>query len=371
MFIISNVGAIRLILIFFLTFLGGCQDGKTNAKPPELIRPAKVTQVMPFEPNQTRYFPATIEPTVDAMLAFRVNGELAQLHVVAGQSVQAGDVLAQLDDQDFILQLQQAQARFDLTLSKYNRAKSLRQQQLISSSDFEEATAQYDIVLSQLDMAKQNLKYTKITAPFSGTVAQVMIENYEFVQAKQPIMELQGREQVDVSIEVPENLMARLPKNNDGKLYQPKLVLDAAPDQSYYVTFKEHDISPNKVTRTYRVVFSLDVPDDINLLAGMTGQLVVELNKVLAPATNRLLVPVEAVFVPNQFAGQDRHFVYRLDIKNRAQLVEVKVIKLGQRGAQVIPVNEGLAIGDLIISAGSHFITEGQTVRPWIRERGL
>lgn len=360
------------VCLAMLNLISGCAEQQdVGNKVVELIRPAKVTLVKTSNDNAVRYFPATIEPTLDAMLAFRINGELATLNVVGGQAVEQGEVLAKLDDEDFILQLKQAQAKYDLALSQHTRAISLFADKLISQATFDESLAQLDIALAQLDVAKRNTQYTKILAPFAGTVAQVFIENYEFVQAKQPIIELQGREQVDVSIEVPESLMARLPKTDDGKLYQPSLILDAVPDKQYKVMFKEHDITANKTTRTYRVVFTLNVPQDVNLLAGMTGQLMVELDKVMAQRSEALVVPISAIFVPNQFAGQKKQFVYRLDRENRVQLVEIDVIKIAQHGTQIKAVNDDLKAGDKIIAAGSHYINPGQVVRPWLRERGL
>lgn len=358
--------------IFCLTLTGCGEKNEKQTANTQLSRPAKVAVVKPHSDNTIRYFPATIEPTVKAQLAFRVNGELAALNVVAGQNVQFGDVLAELDDKDFTLQVKQAQAKYDLSLSQFNRAKSLFKDKLVSSSVYDEAAAQFDIAQAQLEGAKRNLQYTMITAPFSGTVAQMFIENYEFIQAKQPIIDLQGREQVDISIDVPEQLMVRLPKNEDGKLYQPLLFLDAAPEKSYRVTFKEHDITANKATKTYRVVFSLNAPADLNLMSGMTGKLAVELDKVLNTHNTALLVPIEAVFVPNQFAGQNKQFVYKLDAKMKTTLVEINVSKIAQHGAEITPVDpSALKVGDQIIAAGSHFLTVGQQVRPWVRERGL
>lgn len=366
------------VAVFICCWLGlfslsACHDAvPTQEQTTEIVRPAKIVVVKPHADNNIRYFPATVEPTIDAQLAFRVNGELAFLHVLPGESVQQGDVLAQLDDSDFKLQVKQAKAKYDLSLSQFNRAQSLIADKLVSSSVYDEAQAQLDISKAQLDVAKRNLEYTKITAPFAGTVAQLFIENYEFVQAKQPIMELQGRNKIDVSIEVPEQLMARLPNHANGKLYQPSLILDAVPEQPYRVTFKEYDITANSMTKTYRVVFTLDAPKDVNLLSGMTGKLAVELDKVMNKHNDSLLVPIESVFVPNQYAGQQKHFVYKLDSKSRAELVEIKVKKVVKYGAEVVALEKSkLQVGDSVVAAGSHFIEPGQKLRAWVRERGL
>ena len=103
--------------------LSGCSE--QNKDPNETVkqpRPAKVTTVQAAAGETLKTFPATVEPSLYAHLAFRVNGEIAELPVVAGQEVVKGQVLAKLDDKDFVVQQKQAQAKFNLTSSQFNRA---------------------------------------------------------------------------------------------------------------------------------------------------------------------------------------------------------------------------------------------------------
>ncbi len=367
--VIEWIMRVIALIVASLLLLGCSEPEQTQQK--EVLRPAKIAKVLPASGSNIKSFPATVEPTFDAQLAFRVNGEVAERLVVAGQKVTKGTVLARLDDKDFKLQVKQAQAKYDLTLSQYKRSVKLFDEKLIAQSVLDEAKAQLDIDDAQLDVAKTNLKYTVITAPFDGVIAQLHVEPFEFVSAKEPIMELQGRDLVDVAIQVPEELMARIPKNAESNPYQPTLVLDAIQNRQFKVTLKEHDITPNPTTKAYKVVFVMQAPEDVNVLAGMTGSLIVELDRVLGTSNEELLVPVEAVFLPNKFAGQDKHFVYKLGSDNKAQLVEVTVVKMNQQGALIRPVAGELNLADTVIAAGSHLIDEGQEVKPWSRERGL
>lgn len=363
----NRIAAITLVTLVTI----GCSSEKQEGLPQEIVRPAKIAQVTSSTGEPVRYFPATVEPTLDAQLAFRVNGELANIQVVAGQEVEKGQVLAALDDTDFELQAKQARARYDLTLSQYNRSKKLFESKLVSSSVYDEAKAQLDIAEAQLDSAKTNLQYTQLVAPFAGTVAQLHVENFEFVQAKQPIMELQGRDTIDVAIEVPEALMAQIPHPSKGHEYQPELIFDAKPDVSYKTTLKEHDITPNPATKSYKVVFSLPTPEDINVLSGMTGKLAVEMKKVLLNQDATLLVPVEAVFVPNEKAATGKQFVYRLKPDSTVELTEVEVVRVTQKGAEIKVAANSVALGDKVVAAGSHYLQNGQKVREWTVERGL
>lgn len=364
---------VNTLTLASVSLLFACSESSTNLEPfKELIRPVKVAEVVSTNGNNIKTFPATVEPTQIAHLTFRVNGEIEKLLVVAGEHVIKGQLLATLDDRDFSLQLKQAQAKYELSKSQFSRSKKLFKEQLISSSAFDEAKAQLDIAEAQLNVAQTNLKYTSVVAPFDGIVAQLNIEQYEFVQAKQPIMELQGRKQVDIAIQVSENVMAKLPKSAESNEYQPTFILDVNPDRKFKVKLKEHDITPNPATKSYKVVFAMDSPEDINVLAGMTGDLIVEMDQVLEVKNAYFSVPVESIFLPNEFAGQNKTFIYKLNAANKTVLTEVEVIKINNDSATIKPtVVDELNIGDLVVATGSHLISNGQQVKPWSRERGL
>jgi len=360
-----------IALIVASLLLLGCTDTKSTQESEPTVRPAKTAQVELASGATLKTFTATVEPSQNAQLAFRVNGEIANQLVVAGEEVTKGQLLAKLDDKDFKLQVKQAKARFDLSLSQFERAKKLFKDNLIASSAFDEVQAQLDIAEAQLESAKRNLDYTELKAPFDGVIAQIHVETFEFIQAKQPIMELQGRKSIDVAVQVPEDLMARVPRSKGTTTYQPTLILDAQPQTEFKVTYRENDITPNPATKSYKVVFSFVPPKDINVFAGMTGKLLVELDKLIDVPTDVFLVPVEAVFLPNKFAGQDKHFVYKLNQQNQTVLTQVSLEKMTQQGALIKAIDGNLSVSDTVIAAGSHLISEGQTVKPWSRERGL
>ena len=357
--------------------LSGCtKEEKDLEIPSNTVRPAKLAQVKQVSGDTIRTFPATVEPSTYAHLAFRVNGEIAEIKVVAGQNVNKDDVLAVLDDRDFIIQHKQAQARFKLSSSQFERADKLLKEKLISSAEYDQIKAELDIASAQLDAAKNNLKYSVIKAPFSGIVAHTNVEAFEFVQAKQPIMELQGRETIDVVIQVPEQLMIKLPKSTKAQTYQPTLIFDGNQQNKYKVTLKEHDIIPNPATKSYQVVFSLPTPEDINVLPGMTGALEVELDKLLASDINALIVPISAVFVPNSKVQDSQatntQFVMKVRKDMSTELVAVEVVETRQSGMVIKALEAGKLIsGDKVIAAGPHLLVEGQSVSEWKQERGL
>lgn len=373
----SNISAVKstsaLGVTAFIVLLSGCTEPtQVNEAEEPSVRPAKIAQVLASGGDTLKTFPATVEPSLYAHLAFRVNGEINSLPVVAGNTVKKGQTLAELDNRDFVVQQKQAKAKFDLTASQFKRAQQLIKENLISSSEFDQLKAEVDIAEAQLDAATNNLAYSTLKAPFDGVISNINVESFEFIQAKQPIMEIQGRNKIDVAIQVPEQLMVQLPTTNKTESYKPNLIFDAAPDKKYQVSLKEHDISPNSATKSYTVIFTLPTPQDINVLPGMTGTLEVELNKLLNTDESLLVVPISSVFVPNEHASSQTKFVYKVLANMSTKLVAIEVIETKQKGLIVRPAIQGeLTSSDKVIAAGPHLIPEGTVVSEWVQERGL
>lgn len=349
-----------------MVLLSACQDKAVENEHVDIVRPVKLFTVDGLSKENLRHFPAEVVANQGSYLAFRVSGELLQFPVLAGQHVEKGQLLAKLDPKDFQLQFEERKARYELALSQLSRVEALNKQGVASQAELDQAKANKEVAESALKIAKTNLENSELRAPFSGTVAKVFVKNFENIQAKQNILRLETRDLMDVVIQVPEKLVARVDKDTD---YQPSVTFDGFPDKAYKLTVKEWDTQADPITLTYKVVFSLPVPKDFNLLAGMTGHVYIDLNKITAGQQAAHIVPVESVFSePNQ-SLKDNAYVWVYN--NETQTVQKQAVMVGKLHQHGIEVTDGLEKGQIIVAAGVHHLEEGLKVRPWQKERGL
>ncbi|BBN83291.1 acriflavin resistance protein [Pseudoalteromonas sp. A25] len=353
-------------ILMLLALLLGCQDKESSQVELEPLRPVKLVTVANSDASDIRSFPAEVVANQGSYLAFRVNGELMEFPVLAGQEVSKGQLLAKLDPEDFQLQLEQRQAQFELASSQLARLESLYKKSIASKSEYDQALANKQVAESALKIAKTNLQNSELRAPFSGTIAKVFVKNYENVVAKQNILRLETRDMMDVVIQVPEKLVARVDKEFD---YHPSVVFDGFPDKSYELTIKEWDTQADPATLSYKVVFTLPIPKDFNLLAGMTGHVYIDRNKVTHGAKKKLYVPISAVFSERTETIADNAYVWVYD--ESTQLLHKRAVLIGKMHHQDIEVTSGLNGGEIIVGAGVHHLKEGLKVRPWTKERGL
>jgi macrolide-specific efflux system membrane fusion protein len=140
-----------------------------------------------------------IKPMVGAevKVGSRISGVVKRLRANIGDYVQAGQIIAELDDSELqarfnqnLAALAKAQADLNLARSAFERTQSLRQKQLVSDQEYEQAEssmitakAQFNQAEANLDYAKVQLSYTKIYSPTSGVIASVSTQEGETVSA--------------------------------------------------------------------------------------------------------------------------------------------------------------------------------------------
>lgn len=351
-----------LLAVSFALILTACTEPEVATGPEEIVRPAKIFQVKDISQQYMRNFPAEVEAHQGSFLAFRVNGQLSELKVLPGQKVEKDQLLARLAPEDFQLQVDDREARFELAKSQFNRTEKLLKQNLASEAQYDEARANMLVAESVYKKALTDLQYTELHAPFAGTISQKFVENFENIQAKQNIFFLQNQQLLDVSIRVPERIVARVQKD---RKYQPSVVFDGFPEQSYLLTVREWDSKADPTTLTYKVVFTLPRPEGFNLLPGMTGNVKIDLSKIMATAYQGYVVPLEAVLSVKKNQG----YVWKFD-RNSGNIEKVNV-EIGNIHRNGIEVLSGITSGDEIVAAGGHYLKAGTRVRPWSREQGL
>jgi len=350
--------------------LSGCTDAPKETA--EITpRPVKLHQVSHANDQRLRQFPAVVEASEAAQLAFRVGGELDTLPVKPGHEVTQGQLIAKLDASDYQLVVDEAQARYDLAASQFRRSENLVDQGLMSQAQFDEISSNLEVTRANLATARANLRYTELRAPFDGTIARVYVENYENVQPQQAIATIQLSDAIDISIRVPENLFARVQRRNNA---QVDVVFDASPGQQYAAQLKEWDSSAEESTNTYKVVFTMPKPMDLNALPGMSATVIVDTLKLLAEAEQTIVIPAVAVFnksaaVTAEAEATEQQFVWVYDAQTHQ--VNSRAVTVGELTNAGIQVLSGLQPGEQIVVAGVHQLQDQQEVRPWVRERGL
>lgn len=343
--------------------LSGCHsDNAVVAEKSD--RPVKLFEVQDPHTQQLRHFPGTVSASREAEISFRIPGLIDYLAVHAGDEVIKGQTLATLDDQDLQNELRDRQAQFALAKAEYTRAVALLEKKVIPQSHYDAAQATLTSTEAALKLSQDRLSYTTLTAPFAGRIATTHVEPHQQVQAQQSIVTLQGQQQLDVVIQIPEQIISQVRQAAIDPNYQPTVSF-LGETEVYPVRYKEHATQKTPGTQSYEVVFTLDAPNAVNILPGMAATITLDLSKIVMQCRDYFLLPLSAVTENDQ--GQSIVWRYQPD----THTVQAVSVTIGQITATGVEVVEGIEAGDSVVSAGLSYLTDGIEVKPLRKERGL
>lgn len=339
------------LMLFFVMALMSCEK-KQEQK--EIIRPVKTMVVGDKVDTAIRNFPGKVKANKEAKLSFEIPGSLVELPIQEGDKVKEGGLIAKLDPEKYQRKVEETKASYFRTKADYERGEKLVGPGYISRSDFDRLRSEYLMAKANYDTALRDLKNTSLYAPFAGVISKKYVDNYEKVKAKQEIALLQIVNQLDVEIFVPEDIILNLKKSDPAKI---NLSFEGAPSKNFPVQLKEFSAEADPDTQTYRVVFTLPAPTEINVLPGMTATIHVPMPDYQSSSKSYYKIPSTAVF-----DGPDNQpSVWLIDKNTMAvKRVPVEITRLDQKYIHVI---SGISTGDIIVTAGVQYLQEGQKVK--------
>ncbi len=341
-------------LLTAAVLLNGC--GESDEKKPEVVRPVKVLHISKADEGMARSFPGKVEASEKADLAFRVSGIIIELPVKEGDQVKKGQLVAKLDPKDFQIVVDETKSKSEYANVQLERYTKLLAEKVTSQSKYDAQKTAADKAKADLDTALQNLEYTQLLAPFDGEIAKRYVENYQNVKEKEVIVRLHNRENIDVTVQIPESL-AMHTKGKDTIMIEAEF--DAATGKRYAATVKEVSSQADPDTQTYKVTLTLPAPKGLNLFPGMTTTIYVKEQAAGKGAETSFQIPVSAVFAD----AESKSNVWVIDPST--QTLKKQLVTLGQLAADKVLVTQGLAEGQDIVAAGVKFLKEGMKVTPY------
>lgn len=343
--------------------LAGC--ARTEA-PPEPVRAVKVLTVGASAIQSGHEFSGEVRARVESRLGFRVAGKIVQRQAELGQRVKAGQVLAQLDPQDYRLAAEAARAQVaaastnrDLAAADFKRYVALREQNFISGAELERRETALKAAQAQLEQAQAQLaaqgnqaKYTTLVADVSGVITGIEAEPGQVVTAGTPVVRIAQDGPRDVVFSVPEDKVAAIRPGTDVTVKQ------WAGDATLQGKVREVAASADPVTRTYTVKVALagDAPPPLGATVTVYPQ---ALSLAGAPA---IKLPTSALRQEGKSTA-----VWVLD--RATMTVKSQPVQVATADGNEAVIAAGLQPGVTVVSAGVHVLAPGQKVTVW-QERG-
>lgn len=353
--------AARRVFCFctFLVVLIGLSACSKTEVPKEPLRAVKLLTVSGTALNIEGEYSAEVRARVESRLGFQVGGKLVQRQADQGQRVVSGQLLAQIDANDYQLALQAAralvsaaQSQRDLAEADFKRFETLRSQNFISSAELERREATLKAADAALNQAKAQAQvqsnqagYARLLATHAGVITAVDAEVGQVLSAGQPVFKLAHEGPRDAVFAVSEAVAMAL---QVGQPMQAKL---ASSGQVFKGKVRELAASADPITRTYAVKLALEGSDRLPL--GATLHVLAA--NLIGSQPDVIKLPTSALLKEGQTT-----VVWVLD--ESSMTVQTQVVQLGPLDGNEVVIVSGLKPGQKVVSAGVHVLTAGQKV---------
>ncbi len=285
---------------------------------------------------------ATLEAENEAMVVAKVQGIVKEINAEEGDHVSAGDVLAQLEDEQLELEAQRAKATMDRLLNELNRKEELYNKNLISAQEFENAKYEYQAQKSDYELAQLQIKYSQIRAPISGVISDRLIKVGNMINSNQEVFEITDFNPILAILQVPEHEMNKIQKGQ-----QAVIQVDAVSGKTFEGEVLRISPVVNSQTGTFEVTVSIQNEEDLK--PGMFGRVRI----VYDTHQNVLTIPQNAVISED---GTNSVYVLNNNLAFR------KTISTGYRNGNNIEVLEGLNPADTVVTIGQSSLQDSARV---------
>lgn len=351
-------------LLALMVWVVGCSPKAAPAEEP--VRSVKLITVQSTVVDASQEFSAEVRPRIESRLGFRVAGKLVQRRVEPGQRVRPGQLLAELDAQDFQLGIESAKAQVtsaqtnrDLAAADQKRYASLKEQNFISGAELERrdavlksAQAQLEQAQAQLNVQANQARYTRLLADVAGVVTAVDAEPGQVLQAGAPVLRLAQDGARDIVFAVPEDKVGMF------KLGAMLKVRDWTGGQVRSGKLREIAPAADPQTRTFALKLALQGGD---LPLGST---------VYVQSLEPGLGGVPVIKLPTSALREQGQQTAVWVFDPASMTVKSQWVQVATADGNQAVIAAGLQPGAQVVAAGVHVLAQGQKVAVYQEKRG-
>jgi len=394
---VRSVSALLIIAGGLLTSCGG-NEAERSVKANEISIPARVEKVEKSAVQASYEAVGTVRARLSSVLSSRVMGQVLNVRAYPGETVRAGQVLAEIDNRDAQANLSKANAGLSeaqnalqeveeslrageagkaaadagaaLATSTYKRFQALLERKSVSPQEFDEVEFKYRAALAEVRRAEQAflatqarkrqildrieqakaevtnanafLSYASVTAPYAGLITARHVEAGVMSAPGSPLLTIEDNRNYQLEAGVEESQLRRI-KMGD----HVPVAIDALNHGEMVGTVSEIVPSGDPSSRSFLVKIRL--PMTAGLRSGMFGRA-----RFAGDQQQTLTVPASALIARGQLSG-----VMVLGHENKARF---RLVKAGKRYADRVEILSGLEGGERVVLEGLDRIRDGSLV---------
>lgn len=378
----KRISAVLLICCVMLT---GCGAKEEVAKE-ETVKKVYTQTIGLSKYSDGLTVSGNVTPTEVVKLSFKIPGVISNVSVDEGDRVTQGQVIANMDQSDYLIKvkaaqseydsaklkiesevpakLEQAQAGYELTKITYDRLKVLYEEEAITQAQFDEISTKLKVdenTLKQakearnivetklrvaeaaLDAANSNIKDTTIYSPIDGVILKKIFQSGEVTSAGYPVVAIGKVDKVWIEVGISDQYINSIKKGQKVSVYGYGI------DKSMEGTVDKITSLANEKTRTFPVKILVDNSNG-ELKSGMIIKVKIGLNE-----SDKVIVPLSSVINLSEGSAV---YIY----SDKSKTVTKRIIKTGKILNDQVEVTKGLKKGEKLVVEGQFVLKDGEKV---------
>lgn len=357
-----------LLLLLPVLLLSACKEETTVFEEP--VKAVKTITISDSVEANNRKFSGTIKSSEESALSFRVGGRVATVNVNIGDKVTKGQKMATLEQKEYRLAVQSAEAKLASAKSDLlEKTDALKRQENLKKKDFvaqaavDQAQAAYSAAKSNVDVAKttlenarQDFNNTILKAPFDGAISSRSIEPFIEITAGTAVFELQSEGTLEIGVLIPETIVGDFNIDDSVVVELPTLKDKTIQGKISEIGAKAEDGNAFPVT--------IELSEtELDIRSGMTAQVTFEYGET--EQTPVYLIPASALDLRIPPEGEASSRTQAPVFVLKSGMAQKRMVTIRDLRGNELEVVDGLNAGDVLIVAGIPFLREGQKVKPW------
>jgi RND family efflux transporter MFP subunit len=277
------------------------------------------------------------------------SGILTNVYIKEGQKVNKGQLLGKIDDGGLSQQLAQLKIQTNLSKITFQKQSRLWNQKIGSEIQYLQAKSLYEAQQQAVNQLQKQISKTKIRAPFTGTIDNIITEQGSVVAAGQSqIFRIINLDNMHIETNVPERHIPNVKTNKEAQIEFPvlgKSILAKVNQVSDFI---------NPANRTFKIEIAIPNKDK-SIKPNLTAR--IKINDYTN--NNALLIPQS--IVSENANGQQ--YIYLVKNKNNQAVAKKVIIETGKTQGDQIEILSGVSNGDEIIQEGARSIKDGQNIK--------
>jgi RND family efflux transporter MFP subunit len=326
-------------------------DAIVDLDPSEKLPLISMLEIKPENFDHYVEIQANVKTRNNVLLYPEYTGTLKAVYAQEGQKVKKGKLLAMIDDAGLKDQLEQLEIQAELSKTIFDRTQRLWDQNIGSEIQLLQAKTTYNSQLKSIAQLKKQLNRTKIYAPFSGTIDEIIANTgANMMPGQTPVMRIVNLSDMYAEADVPERYLSQIKRGTTAFVNIPVLNLELETNVRQTGTFI------NPVNRSFRVETPLENTSEM-IMPNLNCKL--KINDYSNPSA--LMIPLGVI----KENANGQKYVYKLIPEDKKQVFRTQqaFVELGKKSFDKVEVLSGIEIGDLIVEEGATIVEDNQRVK--------